>query len=276
MSIENSTQSRLLRISNIHSTNVTDTSSNFTVNLNRMTETNQIVRAVCKSVSFPNTAYNIRTATTNTGQPPNNVFLYEVAGVPYSYELVEAGFYKIQKIIDLVKVAIQTKLSVSNPSDTLLMVVGQFSKKIEYVTTLGGGNVILGHTSGPLSGTTGSLNIALGAIAVSPIIDLVVYKSPVLPTLAGLTRVFVHSTTIAEGNLVDGDVENHDIICEVPINVSFGGMAIYESSDDELDSINYGSVRNFDQINITLRDLETNIIDLNGGITEVILKLYYF
>jgi hypothetical protein len=276
MSIENSTQSRLLRISNIHSTNVTDTSSNFTVNLNRMTETNQIVRAVCKSVSFPNTAYNIRTVTTNTGQPPNNVFLYEISGVPYSYEIAESGFYKVQQIIDLVRVAVETQLSTSNPGDTLSMVVGQFSKTIEYVTTVSGGDLILGHVSGPLAGTTGSLNIALGAIVVSPVIDLVVYKSPALPSLTGLTRVFVHSTTLAEGNLVDGDVENHDIIGEVPVNVPFGNMAIYESSDDELDSINYGSVRNFDQINITLRDLDTNIIDLNGGITEVILKLYYF
>jgi hypothetical protein len=272
MSIEGSTYSRLLRISNIHSTNATDTSSNFTVNLNRMTETDQIVRCVFKSASFPNTAYNIRVA----GQHQNNVFLFEISGTPFSYSLAEAGYYTVQSIIDLVRVAIETQLTAANPGDTLTMAVGQYSKTIEYVTSLAGGSLILGHTVGPLAGTTGSLNTVLGADVVSPVIDLIVYKSPKLPSLLGLTRVFVHSTTLAEGNLVDGDVENHDIIGEVPVTVKFGSMIFYESGDDELDSVNYGSVRNFDQINITLRDLDANIIDLNGGITEVILKMYYF
>lgn len=265
MSIEGSTQSRLLRISNIHGIG-NPTSSSFTVNLNRMSETDKIVRTVCKSVTFPNTGYNVVTGL-------NDVFLYEIdTGVESSYTLAQ-GYYTVQEIIAIIQPLIEVSLAVIFPGATLLMEVGQYSKAIEFTPSIGG--FTLGHLTGPLAGTTGGLNASLGEPNVSPLITAL-YVSSELPDLAGLTRVFVHSTTLAEGNLVDGDVENHDIIGEVPVTVPFGSLVVYESNDDELDSINYGSARNFDQIKIELKDLEGNIIDLHGGTTEVILKLYYF
>ena len=265
MSIEGSTQSRLLRISNIHGIG-NPTSSRFTVNLNRMSETDKIVRCVCKSVTFPNTGYNIV-----TGQ--NDVFLYEIdTGTFHTYTLAQ-GYYTAAEIIAILQPIIETQLALVFPGATLLMAVGAYSKAIEYTPSLGG--FYLGHMTGPLAGTTGGLNASLGEPNVSPLITAL-YVSSELPDLAGLTRVFVHSTTLAEGNLVDGDVENHDIIGEIPVTVPFGSLVVYESNDDELDSINYGSARNFDQIKIELKDILGRVIDLHGGTTEVILKLYYF
>jgi hypothetical protein len=265
MSIKDSTQSRLLRISNIHGIG-TPTSSDYTVNLNRMSETDRIVRCVCKSISFPNTGYNVI-----AGQ--NDVFLYEIdAGTPHTYTL-EQGYYTAAEIIAILQPIIETQLALVFPGATLLMAIGPFSKAIEYTPSLGG--LYLGHMTGGLAGTTGGLNAVLGEPNVSPLITAQ-YVSSELPDLAGLTRVFVHSTTLAEGNLVDGDVENHDIIGEVPITSPFGSLVVYQSQDDELDSINYGSARNFDQIKIQLKDIEGRVIDLHGGTTEVILKLYYF
>lgn len=268
--IENNTFSRLLRVSNLFGIGANDTITNFTVNLNRMTETDSIVRAVCKSVSFDNNAYNIYT----TGAFKNNVFNWDVddsgAITVESHTITEGGYYSAQQLIDILQPLIEASLQVVAPGVTLLMEIGLYSKKIEYTLSGVGVELILGGTTG-----IGGLNEALGNNVDSGNIGTTKYISDSLPQLAGLQNSYIHSTTLAEGNLVDGDVEIHDVIAEVPVNVPFSSRVYYESQDDELDSINYDSLRNFDSINISLRDINNNIIELNGGNLIIVLKIYY-
>jgi hypothetical protein len=265
--IENNTFSRLLRISNIHSIGANDTITDFRIGLNRMTETNNIVRAVVKSVSFPNNAYNIYT----TGNLKNNIFNFEIDGVAtYSVGLAADGFYTTQQIIDIIKPAIQSIIDVIDPTNILTMQIGEFSKKIEYSLS----KVTLSITSPGALGD-GGLNSTLGNTEDLNIDNLGVAVSQEVPNLYGLTNVYIHSTTLAEGNLVDGDVENHDILGEIPVNVPFGAMVYYESQDDELDAINYLSFRNYDALRIQLKDVNDNVIQLNGGDLIIVLKLYY-
>ena len=80
---------------------------------------------------------------------------------------------------------------------------------------------------------------------------------------------------MAEGNLVDGDVENHDILSEIPVTALYGEKNIYRANDTELESINYSSTRNFDSIKIQLKDINQNVIQLNGGVVIIGLKIYY-
>lgn len=265
--IENNTFSRLLRISNIHSVNENDTITDFTVNLNRMTETNNIIRAVVKSVSFPNNAYNIYTS----GPQKNNVFNFDIAGVgSYSVTIQEEGFYSTQQLIDIIKPQIQASLDVIDPTNILTMVIGDYSKKIEYSLSK-----LTASLDIPGLGGDGGLNSVLGNTSDFVVNGSSVTTSQEVPDLYGLTNVYLHSTTLAEGNLADGDVENHDIITEIPVDVIYGQMVNYESRDDELDSVNYLSFRNYDNIKLTLKDLRDNIIQLNGGDFVVVLKIYY-
>lgn len=259
--IENVTQSRLLRISNVHAVG-TSSSTNFTVNLNRMTETNNIVRCVCKSVSFPNNAYNIITS----GVLANNEFSYEILGdAAYTVTVPTAGFYTTTELLAIIQPAIDAQVKVIDPAATVTFAIDPFSK------------LIVMSVSGSLAVQVGGLklNVVMGNTVNSGFINNTSYSFDSLRDLYGLKTVFLHSTTIAEGNLVDGDVENHDILAEIPVTAPWGSMNFYESQDDELDSINYDSVRNFDQITITLRDLNNDIIELNGGDVVVVLKLYY-
>jgi len=268
--IENTTFSRDLRVSNIHATNATDTQSNFTVNLNRMTETNNIVRVVLKSVSFVNNAYNIYTS----GVHQNNEFDWEIqGGASGTVTIPQEGFYTTTNLIDIIAPIIETAAQLVEPAATVTMSSGNFSKKIEMVVT-GAAVVVILPASGTLNKVLGN-DVSVNVTA-SPGGTIHVFDS--VPNLGGLNNVYVHSTTVGEGNLVDGDVESHDIIGSVPVGgvVPFGSVVHYSSFDDELDSINYRSFRNFDSINISLRDLDTNIIELNGGEpTEIILKMYY-
>lgn len=262
--IENNTFSRLLRISNIHSVNSNDTNSNFTINLNRMTETNNIIRCVCKSVSFQNNSYNINSlnnviyfTATNTGGSPTIA----------SFITVPIGFYTVNELMAVMETLINIELV--PVTGTVTFALQPYTYLISYTTNGLDGIRFLTEADNPLS----TLSTTLGLIVSPSEVPILTFQE--VPQLSGLEQVFVHSTTIAEGNLVDGDVENHDILSEIPIDVPFGARVFYESRDDELDSINYRSERNFDTITIQLRDNKNNIIKLNGGITTVILKLYY-
>lgn len=267
--IANNTLSRLIRISNIHSVNPNDTMTNFTVNLNRMTETNNILRVVLKSVEFPNNGYNIQTS----GASQNNIFKFRISlDNDYSHTITQEGYYTTQQLIDILRPVIQARVDVFDPTNIVSMSINPYSKKIEY-------HISKNTVSYELPGDSGfgSLNIALGNTVPTGVIayNFFPVQSALLPDLYGLTDVYIHSTTLAEGNVVDGDVENHDIIGNVPVIEPFGKIVYYNASDSELESINYDSVRNYDNITISLRDLENNIIKLNGGKTVVVLKVYY-
>lgn len=268
--IVNSTFSRDLRISNIHSTNPNDTQSNFTVNLNRMTETNNIVRCVFKGASFVNNAYNIYTE----GVFKNNVFDYDiVGGSPGSVVIPQSGYYTTSELLNIIAPAVQAAAQVVEPGATVTMSSGSITKKVEAVVT--------GLIVGVVFPATGSLNAVLGNTTSGTITALpggATYVFDGTPDLYGLKTVYIHSTMMAEGNLVDGDVETHDIIGSVPVSsvTPFGAQVHYQSNESELDAVNYNSFRNFDSINITLRDLDNNLIELNGGPpTEIIFKMYY-
>jgi hypothetical protein len=267
--IANNTLSRIIRISNIHSTNPSDTMTNFTVNLNRMTETNNILRVVFKSIEFPNNAYNIQTS----GALQNNIFNFRIPlDADYSHTITQEGYYTTQELIDILLPVIQARVDVIDPTNIVSMSINPYSKKIQYHVSKNTVSLQLPGNSG-----FGSLNIALGNTVDTGVITQVgnPVQSAQLPDLYGLTNVYIHSTTLAEGNVVDGDVENHDILGNAPVDKEFGQIVYYNASDGELESINYESVRNYDNISISLRDLETNLITLNGGKTVVTLKVYY-
>jgi hypothetical protein len=266
--ITNNTLSRIIRISNIHSINADDTMTNFTVNLNRMTETNNILRVVFKSIEFPNNAYNIFTS----GVSKNNVFNFRIPlDSDYTHTITQEGFYTTQQLIDILLPVIQSAVNNSDPTNIVTMNINPYSKKIEYYVSK---NTVALQFPGNLG--YGGLNLALGNTEdIFVTFGNLPKQSAKLPNLYGLTNVYIHSTTIAEGNVVDGDVENHDILGSVPVDKPFGQIVYYNTSDGELDSINYESVRNYDNIRISLRDLETNIITLNGGVTVLTLKVYY-
>lgn len=267
--IANNTLSRLIRISNIHSVNENDTRTNFTVNLNRMTETNNILRVVLKSVEFPNNAYNIHTS----GPLKNNVFNFEVPlDTTYSHTITQEGYYTTQQLIDILLPVIQSAVDNTDPTNIASMSINPYSQKIEYHISK---NTVALQFPGALG--FGGLNLALGNTEdTGLVLDTLPPKvSAELPDLYGLTNVYIHSTTLSEGNVVDGDVENHDILGNVPVDKEFGQMVYYNSPDGELDSINYDSVRNYDNITISMKDLDNNIITLNGGTVVIGLKVYY-
>ena len=258
-SIENSSFSRLLRISSVHSEGASGTPTNFSVNLSRMTETNNIARVVVKSVDFPNNFYNITELN-------NELTLeFSVDGV-ISIIPIPPGFYSTTDIIDYVVADINGQLT---GGSIITMIQDPTTKIISFTVTLQTMK-LYNLEDAPV---TSSLSPCIGIEKTTAF--LAGHTVDRIPNLYGVTKVYVHSLELAEGNLVDGDVEVHDIIAEVPVKVVWGAWNYYESNDDELDSLNYSSLRNLDNIKIQIKDLENNILDLKGGEFTITLKIYY-
>jgi len=263
--IENNTFSRFIRISSIHKNRASDTNTDFHINLNRMLETNNIIRVVFKSMTFANVVYNV----IDQGDRKNNIFKYEINGTPYTFE-PESGFYSISQILPLLQNHIQNNLDSQLGPGVGTITLSLDASKYKIVFDFSGWTPTLNGAD-----VDASLNKLLGnnLSVVGPINPYVFNNNP---NLYGITDLYITSTLIAEQNLVDSDVESHDILARIPVTVPYGTIQKYESSDDELDSITYKSTRNYDSLSIQLRDLDMNIIDLpcEQPVT-LLLKVYY-
>ena len=233
----------------------------FFKNIFCFTETNNIIRVVVKSVSFPNSAYNIYT----DGSKKNNTFEYSLTNSNYTFTLNDPGFYTLDQIIDLLKTDMQNNADLEGLGGIINITIDNITKKVKFDVQ---------NTNLILHGDIGLLNPFIGNTQASDIITIS-YIVDSLANLYGLTDAYITSTLIAEQNLCDGDVETHDILCRIIIDVPFAAIQKYESGDDELDSINYRSTRNYDSVDIQLRDLDMNIIELENGPITLLLKVYY-
>ena len=260
--MSNPTYSRLMRISNRQSKNQFDTPTKFKVNVGGLEEMKSVVRIVVKSVEFSNTFYNITEL--------NNTFEIEFSiDGPISITPIRPGNYTTSQLINLIVTDIQGQLSTgtfditqdTNTGKLTFSIVGGAIQTLQLWAAEDAPN---GSTLSPFLGIINTSNFTTFATATR------------LPNLYGVTKAYLHCLALAEGNLVDGDIEVHDIVSEIPITVSFGSMNHYQSRDDELDSINYNTPRdNIDTIDIALKDIDENILTLQGGDLTIILKLYY-
>jgi hypothetical protein len=228
-----------------------------------MTETNNVVRVVCKSVEFSNTFYNVNEL--------NNTFQidFSVDG-PINITPVPEGFYTTSQIITIIEDDVSSQISAG---ETFTIEQDPLTQKLTF------------SINGPLLQTLqlwaaedapngSTLSPSLGIVGTTNFVSNVTAQRT--PYLYGATTVYIHTLGLAESNLVDGDVEVHDIIAEVPVTAPFGVMNYYESRDEELDSINYPAPRDsIDKIDIQIKDIDNNPLTLQGGNLTIVFKLYY-
>lgn len=255
--IINRTFSRLLRISSVQRINKNDAITNFNVNLSRMTETDNIVRVALKSVAFNNNSFNINEY--------NNIFTINVTTIGELVIVVPVGFYSstslrltLEGLINPLLVPASTTLTFSQSPLTGFINISSNNETFTLYNST--------EKNTPMSDVLGFTKIYGASLSED---------ADNQPSLQGLTTVYLHSLEIAEGNVVDGDVENHDIIGEIPVNVPYGVQQYYEARESELESITYATPRNLDNIGIQLKDIHGNIIKLNGGELTITVRLYY-
>jgi len=106
-----------------------------------------VTSVALKSCQVLNSEYNIRNDSERT-------FTYTILATQYEATLPQIGFYSASEIISIIEPQIQATLTGLFPSSVFTMEIGEYSKKIEVLETVGivtydaegGLNTLLGNT----------------------------------------------------------------------------------------------------------------------------------
>ena len=246
------TRHKLLRISSRDRDNLSDSTSDFFVNVNNIKHL-QIARSVIvKQITLPNTMYNI--------DENNRTFTYNIASSPTSVQIA-VGQYTTTTMI--------TALQTAAAAVGLAIVQNAITQKLEFTNTT---NIEYLDISGSPMAEVLGIEYGQGSGG-----DVASFNATGLPDLTGVKNVFVESRSLGEDNLIQTNAKTQNIIAVVPITVAFGATEQYLSQHaliDDVDSDAHGG-HNKQKIDICLKDVSNNTIDLNGHHVEIILKVYY-
>jgi len=228
-------------------------SSNFTYNIG---STIEIQELALKSVSLPNTAYNININNRNFN------FIYN--GSQYAFAL-PLGHYNISTINAAIISGVG--VAVGNPT-ALTIITNELTQKQKYTFALPTQIYI-----SPLATLIG-FNLTLDTLYPSTPNTLI--NAPTLPNLQGSMNYYIASRTLAQGTnaLLYNAVRNLAILAVIPNSVPFGSVIQYMPTDILLDLKSYASKQNIQQLDIIVLDTDFNVIDLNGAEIELTFKCY--
>ena len=228
-------------------------SSNFSYNIGSAIEIQEIA---IKSISLPNTAYNITLY--------NNRLDYVYGGVPKTVSL-PYGQYDVATLI--------TSLTtlMTNAGSPVTITQNPLTYKLKFLFTLATYFNIDTLSTLPYYIGFNLKNVSQFPISASPTI-----LAPNVPNLQGTNNYYVASRTLGQGTnaLLYNAVRNLAIIAVIPNNVPYGSIIQYMPTDILLDLKLYASKQNIQQIDIVILDTDFNIVDLNGSDVELCFKCY--
>ena len=240
---------KLIQISSKDRLQVTQTSSDFTVNLDQhdlnihRTHRVELVNAI-----IPNTEYAINTK--------NNTFDYNLTGTPTTYS-VPIGIYTTASLI----VALNTETT------GVVWTLSALTNKITATTAVGITLVASDQTLMEVLGFLEDINISANSAQTASS----------LPDLSGLDIVYITSRTLANDNAISSDGKGKNILSAVPIDVAFGNNQVFHSNTSSEDSsILYSPhPRDISTIHIQIMDKNFQVCELNGHQVQLVFKVYY-
>jgi hypothetical protein len=228
-------------------------SSNFTYNIGTAIEIQELA---LKSVSLPNTAYNINNY--------NNLLRINYNGFVIAI-FVPAGQYTINElIIKMTSLFLLQGVSVLITQDPI---------SFRLVYTFAQPSFIFIDAIPNLSYYVG-FNVK--QVSQYPAIPSLIIDAPTLPNLQGTNNYYIASRTLGQGvnALLFNAVQNLAIIAVIPNTVPYGSIIQYIPTDILLDLKLYSSKQNIQQIDIIILDTNFNVVDLNGSDVELCFKCY--
>ena len=238
----------LAKISSHDRVGGSNSTSDFRINLNHTVE----IKAVSiKTVSFTNIFDNV-----NDG---NNIFSFEVAGVPKSFTIAN-GFYNIAELIVLLEAGFLTQAITT------------------VITVVGGFLVFTGTAFEMLSLSDGNaMGDLLGVVLDADGIDSASITLTGKPDLSGEDHVYLVSNALSDSaNMVSGQLNRYaqNVICDIPITAEYGGLQIYTADVGEHNNIIHSGSHNVADIDIKLVSGDGRVLGLYNHHLTVIAKLY--
>lgn len=249
-----SLRSKLIRVNSKDRDSILSTSSSkMVINFNTNNPNiSQIHSLALKSCSIPNSQYNITTV--------NNSFTFSTGGVPATIPLL-IGNYSITTLINALVTSAQG-IAVG-----MGIVVDPITGRLEFSFTTN--SRLLTVAEGNLLGDDMGILVGSGA-------DVPLFLASGLPNLIGLENIYIACNELSGGDyLIDASLDQLNIFAHVPVDVPFGQIQHYLTSDQESDMIDFPSDRNLDSLTITLFNDRGEVIDLEGLNWQMILKVYF-
>jgi hypothetical protein len=253
-------ETRLLRIASSDKVpELSESNSRFTVSLNKTLNVQQIKGFSVLSVSFPNVFNNVQekeltnrlVILTDDGSGPIEQFI----------DLPE-GFYNIDDMIAALKVEIDGLIA---PDTVTIAPKSNVDQRLVFTIT--------GSTTISYKTEQGSLHKLIGITEDSPFLST--YTCDSMTKLQGTTNAYLHSKVLAQNNLLDAEGRVFSVAVSVPVRAEFGAFNHWESGDEELHSVMFETPRNLQQINIVLRDLDGNVLNVGQNELIVVLRVFY-
>lgn len=250
-------QSRLLRISSEDKDSSTSSNNNFTVSIpGDAGKMDKIVAVIVKKMTcanmFPNVPYYANQIVLEAGGDPG-------VSIPVVIPIAQ---YTATEL----KTALQTAINAVITPDSVVVALTT-DNKYEFTFT--------GDTYGFLTaGSTAGSRVGF----LDDIADGAVVTMPLLPNLIGETELYVHSRTVASGNMTEPS-GTFNVVDMLDLNVAYGSTAYSQFDDAEQHTLRYlpyESERSFRRIDVRLRNREGNLLTLPDNFHfNMILKVYY-
>ena len=228
-------------------------STDFTISIGQSIS---IKQSVIQSVSLPNTMYNI-TDKNNVTYLERNLGTYII--------IIPVGQYNIANLI----IELQTQLTTIDIASTV--VLNPLTLKLDFTFSLP--SRFTCDAFSPLSNVIGTFAFNQTHY---PTVASISFSAFALPDLTGLRNIYICSRILAQGiNSILENGVNLPLVLNIPNTAPFGSVNYYESNETLLNLKTYKQGQNTQFIDIQLRDVDKNIIDLNGQEWSISMLIYY-
>lgn len=258
MSLHNDGFVRTIRINSEERVNPTiTTSSNFTVGLGSSTQLADINRIAIKSISIPNTQYNIK----SSGAHANNVFSFD-DGAPQSITITP-GFYDVASLSAAI---MADPIAVA---DGLTVTFNPVTRHFDFASVVP--ITYLSLANGNLMAPTLGITANSGALVVA-------FSAQGLPYLNVHPNIYVTSRALSDGSaMISPTLGSIPVCAVVPIDQPFGGIIQYIVRQEHLDDIHYLSYshgKTLQSIDLQLYNGDAELIDMQGLDWTITLRAY--
>jgi len=230
-------------------------SNNFTLSIPPSArEFNSVVGIQMVSTSIPNTFYNINEY--------NNFFEYKYSALNTTgIVLLPIGQYEITPLLNAISTQMTTDIGNSNITWSI--------DTLDFKVNVESDNESLSFTTDDPDKVP--LLIALG-FEGSVIIGTSLTAKNIVD-IAGPSTLYIISRALS-GSTSDYSELTNIVRC-IGLDVNFGSICHYSVEDSESGIIKFPNSRSMSNIDLSLRDRDNRILDLNGVDWDLLIRVYY-
>jgi hypothetical protein len=223
---------------------------------------NQIRKVIVKSISIPNTEYNVNSK--------NNTLTYDIGAGDVSVSIPVGQYGNLTTLYDAVALALL------NGPDAIVMtyVIDALTNKA--TLTFGVPIILRGGTSGiELIDTKSTIGHVIG-LSDEDTASLLVHPLPNIPDLSGLTKVYVASKALSvSSSMVSSNLVQANVISEINVDQPYGFWIHVDRPEIEITDESTSTIpNNLSSIDIQLLDQKLRPVDLQGIDVYITLCVY--